>query len=69
MMTLSGEAYLGLWGLGFEVGLFGIPCFNDKISKGRGIEGLLVLEFGREVDAVVFADVADGLWGKLLSFG
>ena len=49
--------------------LFGIPSVNDNIPKGRGIEGLLVLEFGREVDAVVFADVADGLRRKLLGFG
>ena len=28
----------------------------------------MVLEFWREVDTVVFADVADGLRGKLLGF-
>ena len=27
------------------------------------------LQFGRQVDAVVLADEADGLWGQLLSLG
>ncbi len=59
---------LGFGGLGFEVGLLLIPSVNDNIPKGRGIKSLLVLEFGSEVDAVVFTDVADGLWRKLLGF-
>ena len=37
--------------------------------RGGGVEGLLVLEVGREVDAVVFADVFDGVWRQLLGFG
>ena len=32
-------------------------------------EGFLVLEFGREVDAVVLADVADGLGRQFLGLG
>lgn len=49
--------------------MFLFPGFVDDGLERGGIEGLLVLEFGRKVDAVVFADVADGLWGKLLGFG
>ena len=49
--------------------MFGFPAFVDDIAEGRGVEGLLVLEFGREVDAVVLADVTNGTRRKLLSFG
>ncbi len=49
--------------------MFGFPGVVDDVLEGGGVESLLVLEFGREVDAVIFADVADGLWGKFLGFG
>ena len=49
--------------------MFGFPGVVDDVLEGGGVEGLLVLEFGGKVDAVVFADVADGLWGELLGFG
>jgi hypothetical protein len=45
-----------------------IPGVVDDVLEGGGVESFLVLEFGREVDAVVFTDVADGLWRKLLGF-
>ena len=38
------------------------------VDGGLG-EGFLILEFGREVDAVVLTDIADGLRGELLGFG
>ena len=46
-----------------------MPGFVDDVSEGGGVEGLLVLEVGGEVDAVVFADIADGLGRELLGFG
>jgi len=49
--------------------LFGFPAFVDEGAEGRGVEGLLVLEFGREVDAVVLADVTNSTGRKFLSFG
>ena len=49
--------------------MFLIPGVVDDVSEGRGVEGLLVLEVGGKVDAVVFADVADGLGRELLGFG
>ena len=51
----------------FEILLF-FPRFEDDVTDGRGIEGLLILKFGGKVDAVVLADVADGIRRKLLSF-
>jgi hypothetical protein len=38
------------------------------VERGFG-EGILVLKFGREVNAVVLADVADCLRRQLLGFG
>ena len=38
------------------------------VDGGLG-EGFLILEFGREVDAVVLTDIADGLRWELLGFG
>ena len=38
------------------------------VERGFG-EGILILEFGREVNAVVLADVADSLGWQLLGFG
>ena len=52
-----------------EIDLFGFPAFVDDIAEGRGVEGLLVLEFGREIDAVVLADVTNSTRRKLLSLG
>ena len=49
--------------------MFGLPGVVDDVLEGGGVEGLLVLEVGREVDAVVFADVADGLGREFLGFG
>ena len=49
--------------------MFLIPGVVDDVLEGGGVEGLLVLEVGGKVDAVVFADVADGLRRKLLGFG
>ena len=46
--------------------MFGFPAFVDDIAEGRGVEGLLVLEFGREIDTVVFADVANGFRWKFV---
>jgi hypothetical protein len=43
--------------------LFFFPGINDDITDWRGIKSFLVLEVGREVDAVVFADVFDGVRG------
>ena len=48
---------------GVKVLLFFFPGINDDITDWRGVEGFLVLEVGREVDAVVFADVFDGVRG------
>ena len=45
-----------------------IPGIVDDVLEGGGVESFLVLEVGGEVDAVVFTDVADGLWRKLLGF-
>ena len=52
-----------------EIDLFGFPAFVDEVTEGRGVEGGLVLEFGREVDTVVLADVTDSTRRELLSFG
>ena len=49
--------------------MFGFPGVVDDVLEGGGVEGLLVLEVWREVDAVVFADVADGLGREFLGFG
>lgn len=49
--------------------MFLIPGVVDDVLEGGGVESLLVLEVWGEVDAVVFTDVADGLWGKFLGFG
>jgi hypothetical protein len=49
--------------------LFFVPGTDDDIAEGRGVEGLLVLEFGRKVDAVVLTDVTDGLGRKFLGLG
>jgi hypothetical protein len=38
------------------------------VERGFG-EGFLVLEFGREIDAIVLTDIADGLRRKLLGLG
>ncbi len=51
----------------FEILLF-FPRFEDNITDGRGIKGLLVLQFGRKIDAVILADVADGIRWKFLGF-
>ena len=48
---------------GVKVLLFFFPGINDDITDWRGIKGFLVLKVGREVDAVVFADVFDGVRG------
>ena len=37
------------------------PRTQDDVTDWRGIEGLLVLQFRRKVNAVVLADVADGI--------
>ena len=42
---------------------------EETLVKRRFGEGFLVLELGREVDAVVLADVSDSLRWKLLSLG
>ena len=42
---------------------------EEVLVDGGLVEGVLILEFGREIDAVVLTDVADGLRRKLLSFG
>lgn len=39
------------------------------MAEGRGVEGLLVLEVRREVDAVVLTDVMDSLRRELLGSG
>ena len=52
----------------FEILLF-FPRFEDDVTDVRGIEGLLILKFGGKVDAVVLADVADGLRWQLLCLG
>jgi len=52
-----------------EIDLFGFPAFVDEVTEGRDVEGLLVLEFGREIDTVVLADVTNSTRRKLLSFG
>ena len=44
------------------------PRFEDDVTDGRGIKGLLVLQFGRKIDAVILADVADGIRWKFLGF-
>ena len=49
--------------------MFFVPRTDDDVAEGRGIERLLVLEFGRKVDAVVFADVADSFGWKLMGVG
>ena len=54
---------------GLEVELFVFPGLEDEVANGGFAEGLLVLEFWGEVDAVVLTDVFDGLWGKFLGFG
>ena len=52
-----------------QILLFLLPGFNDDIPDRRFRQGFLILEIRRKVNAVVFADVADGLRGKLLGFG
>ena len=49
--------------------MFVFPGLDDDVANGGFAEGLLVLEFRGEVDAVVLTDVFDGLWGKFLGFG
>ena len=34
---------------------------EEVLVDGGLVEGVLILEFGREIDAVVLTDVADGL--------
>ena len=51
----------------FEILLF-FPRFEDDVTDGRGIQGLLVLQFGWKVYAVILADVADGIRWKFLGF-
>jgi hypothetical protein len=46
-----------------------VPGINNDVLEWGGVKSLLILEFWGEVDAVVFADVTDGLRGKLLGFG
>ena len=46
-----------------QILLFFFPGGEDEVLEGGGVEGFLVLEVGREVDAVVFADVFDGVRG------
>ena len=45
------------------------PAGEDEITEWGGVEGLLILEGWREVDAVVLADIADSLWWEFLSLG
>ena len=45
-----------------------LPRFDDDVTDWRGIEGLLVLQFGRKVYAVILADVADGIRWQFLGF-
>ena len=54
-------------GKNFEILLF-FPRFEDDVTDGRGIQGLLVLQFWRKVYAVILADVADGIRWKFLGF-
>ena len=42
---------------------------EEVLVDGGLVEGVLILEFGREIDAVVFTDVADGLGRELLGSG
>ena len=49
--------------------MFGFPGVVDDVLEGGGVESFLVLEVWGKVDAVIFADVADGLWRELLGFG
>ena len=51
------------------VALFDFPGVEDEVADGGGVEGTLVLEVGREVDAVVLADVLDGLGWEFLGLG
>ena len=48
--------------------LFRLPSFKDDISDGGGLEGGLILEGGREIDAVILTDVLDRLGRELLGF-
>ena len=51
------------------VALFDFPGVEDEVADGGGVEGTLVLELGWEVDAVVLADVLDGLGREFLGLG
>ena len=42
---------------------------EEVLVDGGLVEGVLILEFGREIDAVVLTDVADGLGRELLGSG
>jgi hypothetical protein len=42
---------------------------DELLVEFRTREEFLVLEFGRKVDAVVFADVADSFGWKLMGVG
>ena len=53
----------------FEVVLFRFPGGEDEALEGGGVESFLILEVGRKVDAVVFADKFDGLGRQRLGFG
>ena len=46
-----------------------LPRSDDDVAERRGIQGLLVLQLGRQVDAVVLADVAHGVRRQLLRPG
>ena len=52
----------------FEILLF-FPRFEDDVTNGRGPKCLLVLQFWRKVDAIVLADVTDGLRWQFLCLG
>jgi hypothetical protein len=52
-----------------QILLFLLPGGNNDIPDRRFGQGFLILEIRRKVNAVVFADVSDGLRRKLLGFG
>ena len=37
--------------------MFFLPGFEDDVTIGGFVEGSLVLEFGREIDAIILTDV------------
>ena len=49
--------------------LFFLPGLINEVADGGGVEGGLILEVGREVDTLVFANVLHGLGRQLLGLG